>query len=214
MEKKFPSHKDHLNKTFLEEMGYKLWSTKGARFQAAHRLARIDKLSNLSLGLLNAYLIIIGLLSVYQISNEAAINENVIAFGSTSISILLLLFGQIETSREYKRQSQLHHECALKLAKLYNEHRTFKTLTECSQQEKAEFANSIANRYQEVLADYANHEDIDYKQFLLLNNQYFELKFRQIVQYQVQYYFKVLFVYHAIIISPIGVFALFLARKG
>jgi len=26
-----PNHKDHLNKTFLEELGYKLWVTKGAR---------------------------------------------------------------------------------------------------------------------------------------------------------------------------------------
>jgi hypothetical protein len=37
-EKKWPSHKDHLNKTFLEELGYKLWNTKGIRFGAAHRL--------------------------------------------------------------------------------------------------------------------------------------------------------------------------------
>ncbi|GAA3769609.1 hypothetical protein GCM10022423_23830 [Flavobacterium ginsengiterrae] len=30
------TYKDYLNKTFLEELNYKIWSTKGSRFNASH----------------------------------------------------------------------------------------------------------------------------------------------------------------------------------
>ena len=55
---KFPKQLDHLNKTFLEELNYKMWVTKGARFNASKRLALRDNWSNKAMGFLSSYLII------------------------------------------------------------------------------------------------------------------------------------------------------------
>ena len=42
------NYKDYLDKTFLEELNYKIWTTKGSRFNANKRLLRVSKLSNLA----------------------------------------------------------------------------------------------------------------------------------------------------------------------
>jgi hypothetical protein len=34
------TYKDYLDKTFLEELNYKIWSTKGSRFNASTRLTK------------------------------------------------------------------------------------------------------------------------------------------------------------------------------
>src|SRR5690349_16930437 len=95
-ENKWPKYKDHLNKTYLEELAYKLWNTKGTRFVAAERLLTKNDLSNKANGFLSAYLIIYSLFAVYQISGSVILNEKIIAFSSTTLSILLLVFTQME----------------------------------------------------------------------------------------------------------------------
>ena len=211
---KFPSYKDHLNKTFLEEMGYKIWSTKGARFQANHRLVTIDRLSNVSLSFLNAYLIIFGLLAVYQISNESLLSANAVAFGSTAISILLLVFSQIEISRDYKVRAHMYHECSLKLSELYNEHRAFKTLGHSTDDQKKKFALEISTKYQSVLGNYTNHDNIDYEKFKNENSEYFKLSWFEVQLFRAKYYLRVKFLYHALIATPIFIFASYLMIKS
>ena len=56
------------NNSFEEELNYKLWSTKGARFSASHRNHTLNKLSSKSIGYLSAYLIIIGVVNLYDIN--------------------------------------------------------------------------------------------------------------------------------------------------
>lgn len=92
MEKK-KSYKDYLDKTFIEELNYKIWSTKGSRFNANKRLLKIANLSNLCTSMLSVYLITVGLLSVYNIYSTENIDENLIAYSITCLSILLLVFG-------------------------------------------------------------------------------------------------------------------------
>ncbi len=124
------SHKDYLEKTFLEELNYKIWSTKGSRFNANKRVVQVSKLSNLCNSMLSVYLIAIGLLSVYNIYNEKLYSENLIAYSITCLSILLLVFGQIENAKEYSSKAKEYHNCGLELSSLYNELRIFKTLKE------------------------------------------------------------------------------------
>ena len=78
------SYRDYLNKTFLEELNYKIWTTKGSRFNASSRLERIGKLSNLTMNMISVYLTIAGLLSVYNI-NSNIINDNLLAYFITSL---------------------------------------------------------------------------------------------------------------------------------
>ena len=55
--------KDYLEKTFLEELNYKIGSTEGSRFNANKRLLEISRISNLCNSILSVYIIALGALS-------------------------------------------------------------------------------------------------------------------------------------------------------
>ena len=122
MSKNNPEQKtylDYLDKSYLEELNYKIWSTKGARFNANERLISLSRLSNLCISLLNSYLIGIGLLSVYSIYNSNVLNENTLAYSVTCLSIILLVFSQLENAKNMSKQAKDFHNCALELSQLY-----------------------------------------------------------------------------------------------
>ena len=197
------SYKDYLDKTFLEELNYKIWSTKGSRFNANKRLLEISKLSNLCNSILSVYLIAIGLLSVYNIYNEKLCNENLIAYSITCLSILLLVFGQIENAKEYGMKAKEYHNCGLELSKLYNELRIFKTLNEsCTTQDKRLFTLKISDDYQRILEKHQNHEPIDNELFKSKTAKYHELSWFDVVKIKIEYYFRTAFLYHLLIILP------------
>lgn len=202
-ENKFPKKLDHLNKTFLEELNYKMWVTKGARFNASKRLSLRDNWSNKAIGFLSAYLIIIGLLSVYQISQTPIISPNIIAFSSTAISILLLAFSQMEAAQDYKMRAHRHIECSLRISKLYNDLRIFKTMTNPTEEEKAKYAAELSNKYQDILDHYDNHNSVDFGLFQAKNVKYFELNQFHVFINNAIFYISTLFLYHALILSPL-----------
>lgn len=161
----FTGSKAYLEKSFLEELSYKIWSTKGARFRAARRLTTISKMSNISFSILSAYLIIAGLLAVYNIENSVE-NLKFINYYVTALSILQLVITQFENSQDYKLKGKSFHDCSLELSKLYNRLRTFKTLnSEASEYTTLSFCQKLSDEYQEILSRYENHEDIDYDNF-------------------------------------------------
>ncbi len=122
------TYKDYLDKTFLEELNYKIWSTKGSRFNASTRLTQTSRLSNLSINLLSVYLTAVGLLGVYNLHFNQ-LNEDLIAYSITSLSILALVFGQIESAKDFALRAKEFHSCGLELSEIYNELRIYKTLT-------------------------------------------------------------------------------------
>ncbi|UXX78200.1 SLATT domain-containing protein [Reichenbachiella carrageenanivorans] len=201
-ESKFPTHKNHLNKTYLEELNYKFWSTKSIRFRSSTRLLTQNNLSNKAIGFLSAYLIILGLLSVYKITGESMISDNLIAFGTTTISILLLAFSQMEAAQDFKIRARNFQECALKVSALYDELRIFKTLQNSSEDDTHEFCKMISKKYQAVLEGYPNHESIDYKKFRVEQRDYFELGPWICFKTNLRYYAQVKLVYHAMILIP------------
>lgn len=170
----FTGSKAYLEKSFLEELSYKIWSTKGARFRADRRLTTISKMSNISFSILSAYLIIAGLLAVYNIENND-IHLNYINYYVTALSILQLVVAQFENSQDYKLKGKNFHDCSLELSKLYNKLRTFKTLnTQVSDYTSLSFCQKLSEEYQEILNRYENHEDIDYDNFKLSQPEYFK----------------------------------------
>lgn len=202
-ENKFPKRLDHLNKTFLEELNYKMWVTKGARFNASKRLSLRDDWSNKAMGFLSAYLIIIGLLSVYQVSQTPIISPNIIAFSSTAISILVLAFSQMEAAQDYKMRAHRHIECSLKISKLYNDLRIFKTMSNPNDDEKAKYAVHLSNKYQDILDHYDNHNSVDFSLFQTKHSKYFELNKFKVFLNKARFYTSTLFLYHILIFSPL-----------
>ncbi|MEQ8470687.1 MAG: SLATT domain-containing protein [Marinoscillum sp.] len=197
---------DYMDKTYLEELNYKIWSTKGARFQAHQRLSRTARLSMISSSLLNAYLIVAGLLSVYNIYNESAVSDNLMAYVITSLSILLLVFTQVEGSKRYEVRAKEFHDCALALSRLYDQLRIFKTpKTNTSEKEKISFAEQLTDKYEDILARTDNHHANDFNLFRTKKPDYHLLKPRQVWLIKARSYFTSYFFYHLLIGSPVVV---------
>lgn len=171
--KKRIKSKEYLDKTFLEELNHKIWCTKGTRFNADNRFKKKSTLSNISVSILSAYLIIASLFSVYNVNQNS--DENIISYLVTALSILLLVVSMHENNQNYKLRAFNFHSCGLELAEIYNRLRTFKTLEgEKSELEISDFCFEINNKYQSILNKYDNHDDIDYDTFRIKNLDYFE----------------------------------------
>ncbi len=196
------TYKDYLDKTFIEELNYKIWITKGSRFTASTRLTQTSRLSNLSINLLSVYLTIVGLLGVYNLHfNE--INENLIAYSITSLSIMVLVFGQIESAKDYSMKSKEFHNCGLELSKIYNDLRIYKTLTENQTiTDKEKFAKKISDEYQRVLERHENHLQIDNDLCRTKTAKYHLLSNWDVTKIRIEYYFRTKFLYHFLIIAP------------
>ena len=159
---------DYLSKGFLEELNYKMWSTKGARFNCDKRLRIKGAASNVSLAIISAYLIIASLITVFNL--EFGISQEVLNFTITGLSILVLVFSQFENAQKYDLIAKTHHDSGLKISELYNELRIFKTLEKKPKKGKVlSFAKDIVKRYENVLSTSGNHSRLDYNRFLMAN---------------------------------------------
>lgn len=176
--KKRIKSKEYLDKTFLEELNHKIWCTKGTRFNADSRFKKKSKLSNISVSILSAYLIIASLFSVYNFNQNS--DDNIISYLVTALSILLLVVSMHENNQDFKLRAFNFHSCGLELAEIYNRLRTFKTIEgEKSESEISDFCSEINDKYQSILNKYDNHDDIDYDTFRIKNLDYFEEVFTE-----------------------------------
>lgn len=199
-----PQGKSHLDKDFLEELKHKLWSTRGSRLRASERLKIQEKYSILSLSFLSAYLIIFGLLSVYNLFNENKISENIIPFSITSISIFLLVFSLFENSKNYAIRSLQYHNCALEISRLYNKLQTYKSYDkDATHDELKKFTLDLQDKYQTVLEKYENHLQIDNIIFKLDHRDYYtEIKWYHALMYRFKNILITYFWYYLAIIAP------------
>lgn len=201
--KKLPPY---LLKDFEVELNYKLWSTKGTRFSASYRNYILNKLSSKSIGFLSAYLIIVNLVNIYGLSFwKISLTNESVAFISTAISILILLFSQLENSENFILNSERFHNCALDIAELYNRLRFLKSFGDDVEVKKVEL-RKISDEYDLILKKYENHLPIDYKVFQLTKPEYFELNRIKCLWIRVKFYLQIKFKYHVLIFGPIVIF--------
>lgn len=198
----FEGSKKYLEKSFLEELNYKIWSTKGARFEADKRLRIKAKWSNISLSFLSAYLIIAGLISVYNIHSNIKIQ--IINYIVTALSIILLVLSQYENYQNYSLRAKEFHKCGLELSTLYNKLRIFKTLNfNCTEEERNRFAVKLSKKYQNILKSYDNHSAIDYENFKNNHKEYFKEDVLSIFYLLLKNLVERYLFYLVIIISPV-----------
>lgn len=198
------NHLDYLDKTFLEELNYKIWSTKGSRFNASTRLSKTARWSNFSLTMLSVYLTAIGLILVYNVNiSTEKMDENLIAYSITCLSILVLVLGQIEGAKDYSMKAKEFHNCGLELSKIYNDLRIYKTLkAEPTLEEKEQFARKISDAYQRVLEKHENHQQIDNDKFKTTKAEFHSLNLWNVFVINVRYYLKTIFIFHLLIFLP------------
>lgn len=203
----------YLTKGFLEELNYKLWSTKGSRFNSDKRLRMKGKASNVGLAIISAYLIIASLITVFEL--ETGLHPNALNFLITALSILVLVFSQFENAQNYELNAKMHHDSGLKISELYNELRIFKTLRDNpSSYELLSFSKDITKRYEAVLNNSSNHSRIDYNEFLLTNIEYMTKtnpdKVKHLNKYFVKmsYYWNIYGWYFLLVIIPPALFTI------
>lgn len=208
------NNRDYLEKTFLEELNYKIWSTKGARFHAHSRLPRLSKISGLCNSLISVYLTAAGLLSVYNIYNSQWISESLTAYSVTCLSILALVFGQIESAKDFNVKAKEFHACGLELSELYNELRIFKTLrTGVTEGDKEVFAKEASQRYQRILEKYDNHNPIDNSRFKATKAAYHNMDKFDVLRAWFNYHVSTFFIYYFLMIIPPLIIAVFFVRR-
>ena len=183
---------------WIKELNHKLWITKGVRFEANNRLKQKAFLSNTSLAFISSYLIIINLVPLFF--NDLKISSELIGFFTTALSILLLVFTQIESSNEYKLNAHFYHSCALKISNLYNDLRIIKEIKDEKEQEKNVI--EITEEYKNILNQYENHEPIDTDMFKSKKLDYYELDKWFKYSTELKFYFTVKFKYYCIIFLP------------
>lgn len=192
----------YLNKDFSVELNYKFWTTKGARFTASSRLKKINRLSSYSIGFLSGYMIIIGLLSVFNLNNDKIVSNEQLGFITTGLSILILVFSQLESANDYALKADKFHNCALEIGELYNKLRYLKTNLK-NEEEINSLAQELSIEYSNVLKKYDNHEPIDFEYFKTSKNDYFKLSKYKVFKIKCEYYFRTKFLYHFLILVPV-----------
>ncbi len=192
-----------MGKTFREQLNDNLWTTKGARFTAHSRLMKKSRISNITVGILSSYLIILGLLSVYNIIESEKINESALAFGSTAISILVLLFSQIEVANDFKVRALQHHTCALKISELHRRIQTFGIDGFPKDISEYDFCEDISNNYNKILECFDNHKTSDYNKFSTLHPVFFGLGKLKILYYNLLFYIDIYWLYSLLIVLPL-----------
>ncbi|GEP40895.1 hypothetical protein BGE01nite_01860 [Brevifollis gellanilyticus] len=169
-----------------QELNYKLWITKGARFAAARRCEDLDAAGLWATTILSAYLIIVGLIPYIPHPIFKDISQDLLSFGTAALSIILMAVTLLISMRQYPLQARAFHECSLKIGVLYDRLRQAKEI-ENEEAKRAQIA-AVTRDYEELLPKYANHQPIDLDMFKTLKAEYFKVGWWWCVRCNFRYY--------------------------
>ena len=166
----------------------------------------------LSLTALSTYAIVLNLMIVYGVLQPVGFTSTVVAFGSTAVSIMLLIVNILESARKYEVQANNFHRCALELSHVYRKLRMFRTGPEPNV--TRDDISNLSLEYEKILACYENHDDIDYQMFQASKHTYFQLGFFKRKRIKIRYYFETLFTYHVFIFLPLILASIYFLRRS
>jgi hypothetical protein len=168
------------------ELNYKLWITKGARFAAARRCEDMDSAGLWATTILSAYLIIVGLIPYIPHPMFKGVSPELLGFGTTALSIILMAVTLLISIRQYPLQAKAFHECSLRIGVLYDRLRQAKEIEDVDQ--KRAQITAVTREYEEMLPNYPNHQPIDHDLFQTQKPYYFKLGWWQVRWRKVRYY--------------------------
>lgn len=192
-------------KSYFDDLEYWLWITKGARFSAHERCLSQNKWSNLAIGLLSAYIVIINLVALYKFSSCSIFSSETIGFSTTALSILILVFSQLENSNDLKLKAEKYHNCAKDLSEIYRKLRSIK-YGKIKGKLLDQLLDNYTLEYQGVLSKHENHKEIDYEYYQATHPDDFEFNWIKRNFILFKHYCYTIFIYHLLIVLPVIVF--------
>jgi hypothetical protein len=137
----------------------KMWKTKGARFNAHRRLSNKHSLSTIAISILSFYLFAASLIDLFQ-HQTAGASPSIPGMLVVIISVFVLIISLLENSRNYQREADRMHQCALEISELYNR---FQSLPiEQADTERMQYADL----YSEILRRFeVDHKEVDFIRF-------------------------------------------------
>jgi SMODS and SLOG-associating 2TM effector domain family 5 len=107
---------DAVGKSFYS----KLWSTRGARFVARARLRAMNVLSVTTVATLSVYVIALSIVGILFQRDLSDLGQSMINAINICLSVGILAFSLIETSRTHLVESEAMNACALDIGKIYD----------------------------------------------------------------------------------------------
>jgi hypothetical protein len=143
-----------------DELLGKMWKTKSARFNAHARLRRKRFYSASATTILAFYVVVISILPLSHITIRSPEAESLLAFISIVTSVFLVIVTLLEGGKNYEREADRMHKCALEISGLYN---YFQSL---SLSDAEAVRTETAEKYSRILSDTdVHHADVDFLSF-------------------------------------------------
>lgn len=194
---------DFLYQDFLEELNYKIWSTKECRFNAKSRLLKLSHAANHCRKILLTYFITVVILGVFNLFYQNLFDQYHLMGSIILLLMLLLILSQIENKKNYLSKAEEFHSCGLELSSLYNVILLFKYIVDNQTIEnKKEFTHKLAESYQKIIEIHINHAPIDTDLFKLKDLKYHNLNWLDVQIIKINYYLRTLLFFHFLIILP------------
>lgn len=193
----------------------KIWKTKGARFNSHHNYLKQSRLSTFTVGVLASYVIILSFLFIspslsFKIGQQGDLNLLVLA-----ASIIVLVFSQIEASKDYKLKAEIMHRNAMELSSLYDEIQNV-YYSKDNETIKISQAENILKRYNNTIQKCGeNHNEYDYDEFILQHYEKMKIskKWYSLVYGKVIIFFKIRLYFYLWLIVPLLLFYLICVIK-
>lgn len=147
----------------LKRLLDKIWTTKGARFNAHRRLLGKHSASQFALAVLSIYAIAASVATLVLPPEKYPRLLPAMSAGTIVASVFILVQSLLESAKNYQLRAHQMLRCGEKLSELYNVLSAKRDLGIVTEQEYL----AAVERYSEILADYPeNHGDIDYLLFV------------------------------------------------
>lgn len=127
-------------------------------------------------------------------------DPGLLSLATVSLAVFILLLSLLLNHSNFQRRAEQYHECALKIAKLYNRLRVEKSKGDPEPNTILE----LTEDYENILDDYENHEQVDFDLFRATRPKYRDHNITKwtAYRYHFRYYVITYFGYHCLIVLP------------
>lgn len=145
--------------SFAHDLSRRIWTTKGARFNAHRRLIKQNEWSLRAIAFLSVYVTVLSVAILVPAFGLSAKMQAEISVGVAGLSLLILVFSLMESSRDYRVRAERLHLCAMELGRI--QQRVDFAIAEAGGQ-LATSVQLLAGEYEDAIARcQENHDAID-----------------------------------------------------